>query len=240
MPRRIAILSIAIICMFAAYALMPKREFSLGIFPLQHGATLEAYDDQADGGTSSVAMNVEDSALDFRCTLGTDTSKGAWCGMIWRFEEPDSLLRQKFESWKFVDSVHMDVEAFAESEIIAKVWIFDPVVTNRDSLHTYRQMLKEIPLKKGRNHISIAFKDFYVPDFWFAQTGADREREVRIKNHIARFEITPGWNAPRGVSQHFRFLRIEARGLGSIELAIFIGVCVVIIVLALGFIRKRR
>lgn len=239
MPRRIAILSVAIICMFAAYAVMPKREFSLKIFPLQPGATLQVYDDQADGGSSVVEGSVTDSVLDFRCTLGADTSKGAWCGLIWRFEAPDSLLRQKFESWKFVDSVYMDVESDSESEIIAKIWVFDPVVTNRDSLHTYRQLLKEIPLKKGNNRVAIAFKDFYVPDFWFAQTGADKERVVRVKERIARFEITPGWNAPRGTPQHFRFLRIEARGLGSVELAVFLTICIVIIVFALGFIRKR-
>lgn len=73
-----------------------------------------------------------------------------------------------------MDSVLLRVYSETASEIVVKVWTFDPDVTNRDSLHTFRQMLKEVPLKKGDNRIAIAFDEFYVPDFWFAQTGADR------------------------------------------------------------------
>ena len=38
----------------------------------------------------------------------------------------------------------------------------------------------------------------------------------------------------------FRFTKIAAKGVGSMELAIFLLVCVVIVVAALGFLKKKK
>ncbi len=240
MAKRIAILSVAAVCIFIAYVIVPKREFSIPVFPLRTNETVLAYDDLTDGGSSVTRMSVSDSALDFECTLGGDVSKNAWCGIIWTFSENSPTKKWGYENWSLVDSILLRVYSETASEIIVKVWTFDPDVTNRDSLHTFRQMLKEVPLKKGDNRISIAFNEFYVPDFWFAQTGADKELVQRHKEHVARFEITPGWNAKRGVPMKFRFLSISAKGTGTIELAVFLAVSVLIVVVALGFIKKKK
>ncbi len=239
MAKRIAILSVAVVCIFIAYVLVPKREFSISIFPLRTNENVFAYDDLADGGSSVSRMTVSDSALDFECTLGADASK-AWCGIIWTFAENTPTKKWRYENWSLVDSILLRVYSETASEIIVKVWTFDPDVTNRDSLHTFRQMLKEVPLKKGDNRISIAFDEFYVPDFWFAQTGAGKELVQRHKEHVARFEITPGWDAKRGVPMKFRIFSVSAKGTGTVELAIFLAVSVLIVVVALGFIKKKR
>lgn len=240
MAKRIAILSVAVVCIFIAYVLVPKREFFISVFPLHTNESVFVYDDLADGGTSVSKMTVSDSALDFECTLGADVSKNAWCGIIWTFEGRSPAKNWRYENWSLVDSVLLRVYSETASEIIVKVWTFDPDVTNRDSLHTFRQMLKEVPLEKGDNRIAIAFDEFYVPDFWFAQTGADKELVQRHKEHVARFEITPGWKAKRGNPMKFRILSVSAKGTGTIELAIFLVVSVLIVVIALGFIKKKR
>ena len=205
MAKRFAVLSVAIVLIFVAYAFIPKREFSIGVFPLRPGESLNVYDDVSDGGSSLAVMNVSDSALDFRCTLGTDSSKDAWCGLIWNFDENSE---DHFENWSLVDSIALDVTASVSGEIIVKVWTFDPDVTDKDSLHTFRQMLKEIPLQKGINHVVIPFDELYVPEFWYKQTGAEKDLVQRHKEHVARFEITPGWNAKRGEPMYFRFEKI--------------------------------
>lgn len=240
MAKRIAILSVAIVCIFIAFVLVPKREFRISVFPLRPGENVFAYDDVADGGSSVSKLSVSDSSLDFSCTLGRDSSKSAWCGVIWDFSADAPGGKNRYENWSLVDSVGLDVYSESESEIVVKVWTFDPDVTNRDSLHTFRQMLKEVPLKKGRNRVAIAFDEFYVPDFWFAQTGAAKDLVQRHKEHVARFEITPGWKAERGVPMEFRFASVFAKGTGSIELAAFLAISVCIVIVALGFIKKRK
>ncbi len=240
MSKRIGVLSVAIIVIFFAYVFMPKRSFTVDIFPLQKNESVLVYDDLTDGGSSRSSMNVTDSGLEFSCTLGADTSKGAWCGVIWTFTGDSTEKKWFYENWSLVDSVQMDVRSETESEIIVKVWTFDPDVTNKDSLHTFRQMIKEVPLQKGENRVSIAFEDFYVPDFWFAQTGADRELVQRHKEHVARFEITPGWNVKRGIPMKFLFTSIRAKGTGTIELAVFLAISVIVVIVALGFIRKKK
>ncbi|MCI6873825.1 hypothetical protein [Hallerella sp.] len=238
MAKRVAILCIAIICLFIAFVFIPKREFSIDIFPLRAHETLMVYDDLSDGGSSISKMEFSDSILDFHCTLGMDTSKGAWCGLIWTFSGEDTA-KNRYENWSLVDSVVFKIFAEEKTEIIAKVWTFDPDVTQEDSLHTFRQMLKEIPLEQGENTITLPFEDFYVPEFWFEQTGAAKDLSQRHKEHAARFEITPGWNVKRGEPLHIRISQIAVKGTGSLELAIFLGACLSIIIVIFGFLKKK-
>ncbi|MBP5248119.1 MAG: CIA30 family protein [Fibrobacter sp.] len=239
MAKRVGVLCVAIILLFIAFVLIPKREFSIPVFPLRIHETLMVYDDISDGGSSVSKMEISDSVLDFRCTLGMDTSKGAWCGLIWTFSGEDTV-KNRYENWSLVDSIVFKIYSEKKNEIIAKVWTYDPDVTNEDSLHTFRQMLKEIPLEAGENEITIPFEDFYVPEFWFQQTGADKELCQRHKEHVARFEITPGWDVKRGEPLHIQILQISAKGTGSLELAIFLGACLVIIVVIFGFLKKKK
>ncbi len=239
MAKRVGVLCVAIILLFVAFVLIPKREFYIPVFPLRSHETLMVYDDVSDGGTSISKMEISDSTLDFKCTLGMDTSKAAWCGLIWTFSGEDTI-KNRYENWSLVDSIHFKIYSEKKNEIIAKVWTYDPDVTNEDSLHTFRQMLKEIPLEAGENEITIPFEDFYVPEFWFEQTGAAKELTQRHKEHVARFEITPGWDVKRGDPLHIRISHISAKGVGILELAIFLGACLVIVVAIFGFVKKKK
>ena len=157
MAKRVGVLCVAIILLFIAFVLIPKREFSIPVFPLRTHETLMVYDDISDGGSSVSKMEISDSVLDFRCTLGMDTSKGAWCGLIWTFSGEDTV-KNRYENWSLVDSIVFKIYSEKKNEIISKVWTYDPDVTNEDSLHTFRQMLKEIPLEAGENEITIPFE----------------------------------------------------------------------------------
>lgn len=68
MAKRIAILSVAVVCIFIAYVFVPKREFFISVFPLHTNENVLVYDDVADGGNSVSKMTVSDSSLDFECS----------------------------------------------------------------------------------------------------------------------------------------------------------------------------
>ena len=100
MAKKLAILSVAIICAFVVFVLVPKREFSIPIFPQPSAELPIVYDDVSDGGSSAATVRRVDSVLEFQCTLGKDTSKAAWCGLIWTLDS---------KNWLLVDSIVMDV-----------------------------------------------------------------------------------------------------------------------------------
>ena len=134
MAKKLAILSVAIICAFVVFVLVPKREFSIPIFPQPSAELPIVYDDVSDGGSSAATVRRVDSVLEFQCTLGKDTSKAAWCGLIWTLDS---------KNWLLVDSIVMDVFSESASELVIKIWTFDPDVTQKDSLTTYHKITIE-------------------------------------------------------------------------------------------------
>ena len=111
----------------AVYLLLPDVLFEELVFPLEKGSTVLAYDDRADGGESSTTFKVTDSELSFECSLGADTAKSSWCGLLWNFD-PDSL--KQFRNWIFVDSLIFDLDVSGTREVLVKLWAYDPDVTD--------------------------------------------------------------------------------------------------------------
>ena len=152
MKKTYIILSAIAAVVLLAYLLLPKVTFEEAVFPLEKGVTLLAYDDQADGGMSRIEFGKEGDALSFRCTLGEDTTLAAWCGLLWNFD-PDSA--KLYRNWSLVDSLIFDMEAQGTQEVLVKLWTYDPDITDIKKAKTFRLLMKELPLQKGRNRVAI-------------------------------------------------------------------------------------
>ena len=77
----IVIIAIAVAVIIGYFA-MPSRYFVDSVFPLHGDASVAAYDDSYDGGTSQVAFTQADSSLSFSCSLGGEEGQSAWCGFV--------------------------------------------------------------------------------------------------------------------------------------------------------------
>ena len=231
MKHRVTLSVIAAVIAVGIYAVIPERHYQTSVYPVSGNVSVSAYDDSSDGGTSRASMNASDSALDFECTLGGDPAKNAWCGLIWNM---DPQGQGKYENWSFMDSIIMDFDASGTQQVIVKIWTYDPDVTDSRKNITFRQLLKEVPVKEGHNHIAVPVEEFYVPDFWYDQTGAKRTLTNRQQESVARFEITPGWNTAPHKQFKLHIVNIQARGVSSAPLGILLGVFIVLAVFAIS------
>lgn len=231
MKKTYAVLAIVAAAILVAYALLPDRSFSEVVFPLSEGVTLDKYDDRLDGGTSEASLELRDSSADFSCTLGTDTAKFAWCGLLWNF---DPQGEKNFRNWMFVDSLVFDVDVKGTDEILVKVWTFDPDVTDLGKAATFKLLLKEIPLKAGRQRIAIPMEQLYTPEFWYETAGVDPKYNKRHQETVARFEITPGWNQPRGKAFSVKVHSISANGVSNFYFGVVLFAFLVITIIAVG------
>ena len=159
MKKSYTILAIIAIIVVAIYVMLPKERFAETVFPLGDGAKVSAFDDNAAGGTSVVQFKSIDSLALFQCALGTDEKKPTWCGLVFDF---DPAGEKKFHNWKNVDTLYMDLDIAGTDEILVKVWTFDPDVTDLQKSNTFKLLLKEVPVKTGRNKIAIPFEHFYI------------------------------------------------------------------------------
>ena len=115
MKKTYAILAVIAALVLTVYALLPDSYFEETVFPLQEGVSVFGYDDVSDGGESVVHTDIADSSLSFDCMLGTDTAKGAWCGILWN-ADPDSA--GEYRNWTFVDSMVFDIESRGTNEVL--------------------------------------------------------------------------------------------------------------------------
>jgi len=231
MKKTYIVLSIIAAVTLLVYNLLPNMYFEESVFPLQENVTVIGYDDVTDGGESVTHFSVDDSALSFDCTLGTDTTKGAWCGILWNMD-PKKL--NVYRNWTFVDSLIFDVETQGTNEVLLKVWTFDPDVTDAEKPKTFRLLMKEVPLQKGRHRVAVAMEQLYTPDFWFDDAKADRELNRRHQETVARIEIAPGWNQPRGKFFSLKFYDIRAIGLSNIAFGIVLFIFLALTIVAVG------
>ena len=231
MKKTYAVLAIVAAAILVAYALLPDRSFSEVVFPLYEGVSLDKYDDRLDGGTSEAFMEMRDSSADFSCVLGTDTSKFAWCGLLWNFDPQGD---KNYRNWTFVDSLVFDIDVKGTDEILVKVWTYDPDVTDIEKVATFKLLLKEIPVKAGRQRIAIPMEQLYTPDFWYETAGVDPKYNKRHQESVARFEITPGWNQPRGKAFSVKVLSISANGVSNIYFGAVLIAFLIITIIAVG------
>ena len=231
MKKTYAVLAIVAAAILVAYALLPDRSFSEVVFPLSEGVALDKYDDRLDGGSSEASMDLHDSSADFSCTLGTDTAVFAWCGLLWNF---DPQGEKNYRNWMFVDSLVFDIDAKGTDEILVKVWTYDPDVTDIDKVQTFKLLLKEIPLKAGRQRIAIPMEQLYTPEFWYENAGVDQKYNKRHQESVARFEITPGWNQPRGKAFSVKVHSISANGVSNFYFGVVLFAFLIITIIAVG------
>lgn len=231
MKKTYIILSIIAAVVLIVYALLPDVFFEENVFPVEEDVSLIAYDDNTDGGSSEEHMTVTDSVLSFDCTLGGDTSRAAWCGLLWNFDK-DSL--QVYRNWIFVDSLVFDIEAHGTREVLVKVWTYDPDVTDVRKPRTFRLLMKELPLREGRRRISIPMSHFYTPEFWFKDGKVNAAFNQRHQEAVARVEIAPGWNQARGKKFSLKIFEIKAIGVSNVYFGIVLGVFLLLTIIAVG------
>ena len=213
------------------YFALPDRHFADNVFPLHDGASVFEYDDKSDGGSSEVTFALADSSLSFSCMLGADTAKSAWCGLLFDLSQGEKAL---YRNWTFVDSLIFELESSGTDEILVKVWTFDPDVTDIKMPRTFRLLMKELPLSKGRQRISIPFEQFYTPDFWFDDEHVDRTLNRRHQETVARVEIAPGWNHPRGKKFSLKFYTITAKGVSNFTFGVVMFIMLGLMIVAIG------
>jgi len=230
MKKSYTILAIIAIVVIAVYALLPEKRFAENVFPLGEGTGASAYDDKSDGGSSLVLWSLTDSLAQFQCSLGMDEKKAAWCGFVL---DLDPVGEKKFHNWTFVDSVHLDIDVSGTDEVIIKVWTFDPDVTDLKNHSSYRLLLKEVPVKPGRNRIAIPFEQFYIPDFWYDNLGVKRSLNRPHHESVARVEFSAGWKQPRGKNFVINVREVSVTGVSNapygVVLFIFLGLMIVAI-----------
>lgn len=213
------------------YFALPDRHFTDNVFPLHDGASVFEYDDKSDGGSSEVTFALADSSLSFSCMLGADTAKSAWCGLLFDLSQGEKAL---YRNWTFVDSLIFELESSGTDEILVKVWTFDPDVTDIKKPRTFRLLMKELPLSKDRQRISIPFEQFYTPDFWFDDEHVDRTLNRRHQETVARVEIAPGWNHPRGKKFSLKFYTITAKGVSNFTFGVVMFIMLGLMIVAIG------
>ena len=231
MKKSYTILAIIAFIVIVVYVALPKKQFSEIVFPLGEGTKAFAYDDNFDGGESVVLFNLSDSMAHFQCALGVDEKKPTWCGLVFDF---DPAGEKKFHNWTNVDSIRLDIEVSGTNEINMKIWAYDPDVTVLGKPNTFRLLLKEIPVKPGRNKIAIPFEYFYVPDFWYDDLGVKRSLNRLHHESIARVEITSGWKHPRGKKYILNVREISALGVSNTAYGIFLFIFLGLMIVAIG------
>lgn len=231
MKKTYTILAAIAAIVLIVYALLPDQKFEESVFPLEEGVTVFGYDDTVDGGESVAHTDIGDSVLSFDCTLGADTTKSAWCGILWN-ADPDSAMA--YRNWTFVDSLILDVEAEGTHEILLKVWAFDPDVTDIRKPKTFRLLMKEVHLRAGRRRVAIPMAHFYIPNFWYDDNKVDKELNRRHQENIARVEIAPGWNQPRGKKFSLKIYSVKAVGISNLYFGIVMGIFLLLTIVAVG------
>ncbi len=213
------------------YIALPDRHFADNVFPLHDGASVFEYDDKSDGGSSEVTFALTDSSASFSCMLGADTAKSAWCGLLLDLSQGE---KAEYRNWTFVDSLIFELESSGTDEILVKVWTFDPDVTDISKPRTFRLLMKEIPLTKGRQRIAFPFEQFYTPDFWYDDEHVDRTLNRRHQETVARVEIAPGWNQPRGKKFSLKFYSITAKGVSNFAFGAVMFIMLGLMIVAIG------
>jgi len=234
MKRLYWILGSLTVLAIVIYNIVPRQEFEEILYPMSESEIVFSYDDRSDGGQSIAGLSMIDSALIFQCELKEKEGAPTWCGVIW---DMDPEKKRMFHNWTLVDSLVLDVKTHNIKELLIKIWTYDPDVTNIDSLKSYRPLIKEIPLKGGREHISIPMEYFYVPKYWLKDEKVNTNLIQRHQEAVARVEILPGWNQKR--NQFFiAFHQIKVIGISNMAYGILLFFMLIIVSIALGYRHK--
>ena len=129
-------------------------------------------------------------------------------------------------------TVHMEVQG--TQEVLVKLWTYDPDITDIKKAKTFRLLMKELPLQKGRNRVAIPIDQLYTPDFWYEDVKTESGNKHTHMETAARLEIAPGWNQARGKSFSLKIHGIKAIGMSSFSFGIVLAIFVVLTIIAVG------
>lgn len=232
MKKTYTILSCIAVLVLVVYYLIPDSFFVETVFPMEEGVTITKYDDRDDGGQSDASLEIKDSTLNFKCRLGLDTTKYAWCGMLWNFD-PDTL--KAYRNWIFVDTLVLDLTTKGTNEILVKLWAYDPDVTDVKKKRSFRLLMKEVASAGGHERLAVPMEQFYTPDFWYKDGHVDRALNNRHQESMALLEISSGWNHPRGEDFTLVIHEISAKGLSNFWFGVVLFVFLGLTIVAVGF-----
>ena len=153
------------------------------------------------------------------------------CGLLWNFD-PDSA--KLYRNWSLVDSLIFDMDVQGTQEVLVKLWTYDPDITDIKKAKTFRLLMKELPLQKGRNRIAIPMAQLYTPDFWYEDVKTESGNKHTHLETTARLEIAPGWNQARGKTFTLKIHSIKAFGVSNFNFGIVLFVFVVLTIIAVG------
>lgn len=231
MAKTYAVLAAIVVVVLGVYFALPNRYFTESVFPLTDEMAVVAYDDKSDGGLSDVEFAAKDSSLAFSCALGTDSTRGAWCGLVFDLSQGE---KKKYRNWTFVDTVVFDIEASGTKEVLVKIWAFDPDVTNPENPRSFRLLLKEVALMDGRQRVAVPMEHFYTPDFWYTDGKVDPALNRRHQESIARLEIAPGWNQKRGQKYSLTIHEVSVKGVSNFAFGVVLFIILGLTVVAIG------
>lgn len=237
MTKTYTVLAIVVAIILGVYFSLPDQRFFETVFPLGEEMRVDGYDDQYDGGRSQIEFQKNKESLDFSCTLGPEDAKGGWCGVLFQLGDVE---KKDFRKWNFVDTVYLDLDAHGTSEILLKIWTFDPDVTDLEKPNTFRLLLKEVSLKEGEQRVAIPMDDFYTPEFWFEEYGQESARNRRSLESAARLEITSGWKQPRGQKYSLKIRNISVTGVSNLYFGITMGLIILVVIAAIGLRHPRK
>lgn len=231
MAKTYIILVAIAVAVVIVYLILPSRYFTDVVFPLDSDATVAAYDDTFDGGSSKMSFAQSDSSLSFSCSLGGTVEQSAWCGFVVDLRKKNE---KRYRDWTFVDSVIFDLDVKGTNEVLVKIWTYDPDVTDTLKARSFRLLMKELQLVEGRQRISVPMEHFYTPDFWFKDEHVDTALVDRHQEMVARLEFAPGWNQPRGRSFSIVVHEITAKGLSNFSFGVVMFIMLGLMIVAIG------
>ena len=235
--RKYAILLLLALMGVGVYVGAPSPRKSLRLVPSPAArAVLETFSDSGVTGKSHVTLADRGDTLVAAITLSAPQGKDAWAGIGWRIAD----LGGNKANWTFMDTLHVQIRAQGISEVQLTILTFDPDHTKPTDRSTYRQMIKEIPVKSEWTSIALPAELFYIPEWWYAQQGVDRKLDSKHLEGVFRLDLSPSPGAPREVPLQIEVRSLDLVGKSSRNLAILLGYILLLTLIALGTNPNKR
>jgi hypothetical protein len=216
---------------FFVYSKAPSPRKVISIAPsTEFSKSLQTYADSSSEGQSRVALAQVGSTILCKTTFAPASKKDVWAGFGWDLDQ----------NWDFMDTLYLEVRASGIPELELKLLTYDPDYSKAGDPSTYRQVVKEVPVSNQWQKLAIAAEHFYVPDWWYTQTGVSKNLDSRHFEQVLRLNIQPSSKAPRGVPLEFEVRSLTLTGTNSRNLAIFLGYLFVLMIFALGVNPHKR
>jgi len=215
----------------AVFHVAPPSLKTLQLLPSQDLSAIAAFSDNTASGHSVIHLLTQDSLISTQIVLDTSSGRDVWAGFGWKLSDAN---------WSFIDTVFLDIRCVGCSEVQLKLLTYDPDVSKRDDFSTYRQLVKEIPVSGNWQRIALPAEHFYVPEWWYQQHKVDKSLDSKHLESVARFDIQPSSQAPRGTSINLEVRSLTMVGSSPRNAAILLGYLFLLMLFVLGTNPHRR